>query len=702
MRCLGRAVALVGLAQPATALAQTAGVETGTGTTIVPAPLNTVVVPATTTTTTGTQASPPQPAAPNAIPPTLPSTFTPDESLATPRVIPLTPAPPSPNPPAPGTPPPPAPSRPEFPSVVPIETGPTPDAPAGGPRYIRLGRDASGLIPDRPPGPAVPRDPADVSKHIDRLIDSVQDAEAEMTIAVNHSKLVETKRPLTRIAIANPTIADVELLNDQPNTRLVNLFGRSFGTTTITFWDADNKPVTFLVRVTIDTKDLENRIKQTFPGSLIHIRQVGPQVILEGQVPDAKTMSEVLQVVTMDIRNSGGMRGAAGGAGGAGGGAGAGAPAGGGGATMGGGGGMGGGAMPGGGGGGAGAGMAYLINRVKVPGPRQVLLHVKIAELNRSAIRELGISWLDTRNKALLASTIGNAASITGTVGPNTQTSVPGLRNIQGPIASTFTSAATAAAGPNAQLFGIFDAGQFSLFLNALRSNSVVKILAEPNLVTLDGQPAQFLAGGLFPYPVPQSSSIPGGTAVVTVQFANFGAILSFLPHILPNDVIRLDVAPVFSQLDFAQGTTINNGRVPAINQRSARTVVEMREGQTLAIAGLLESRSSNTTDRIPVLGDLPIVGPWFSHNRSEIIETELVVLVTPELVAPMDPVEVPPAPGDRVYQPNDYEFYFLGRIEGKLGREFRSTVRELDPINVMRHFQSENQWVIGPHGHAD
>src|SRR5262249_59644054 len=115
--------------------------------------------------------------------------------------------------------------------------------------------------------------------------------------------------------------------------------------------------------------------------------------------------------------------------------------------------------------------------------------------------------------------------------------------------------------------------------------------------------------------PVPQSSSIPGGTAVVTVQFATFGAILSFLPQILAKDVIRLDVEPVFSQLNFGAGTTINGGRVPAIDQRSARTIVELREGQTLAIAGLLQTATNASTTRVPLLGDLPIVGPLFSQN---------------------------------------------------------------------------------------
>ena len=189
---------------------------------------------------------------------------------------------------------------------------------------------------------------------------------------------------------------------------------------------------------------------------------------------------------------------------------------------------------------------------------------------------------------------------------------------------------------------------------------------------------------------------------MVTVQFQRFGTILTFLPEILPNDVIRLDVEPVISELNYAQTTQVGTGTVPSIIERSARTVVELREGQSLAIAGLLQSTTNATTLRVPGLGDLPIVGPWFSSNSIETIENETVILVTPELVSPLEKNEVTEAPGDRVYQPNDPEFYLLGRIEGKLGREFRATVGQQDPLNLMKHFQSEQQWVIGPHGHAD
>src|SRR5208283_1567343 len=141
----------------------------------------------------------------------------------------------------------------------------------------------------------------------------------------------------------------------------------------------------------------------------------------------------------------------------------------------------------------------------------------------------------------------------------------------------------------------------------------------------LDGQPARFLVGGNFPYPVPQSSSIPGGTAVVTIQFARFGTILNFIPQILANDVIRLDVEPVVSNIDPAYGYTLPNGSgfIPGIAERSARTVVELREGQTLTIAGLIQIRTAATSNRIPGLGDLPLVGPWFSNTMEMSVETE-------------------------------------------------------------------------------
>jgi pilus assembly protein CpaC len=605
-----------------------------------------------------------------------------------------------------------------IPRVIPVEIPPGQgrgaQSPAA-PRVIQFSPDSTGNAPDRLPVATPAPSNEQVARDVTNLIELVKAPEAEISLVEGQSKIIQTRRELTRIVIANPAVADIELLTDQPGGRLLNLYGKMYGTTTVTIWDQTNRPVSFLVRVSLDTKDLESRIRQAFPGAEVKVRQVGYQVILEGQVPDAKMMADIIQLVTLALMYSpsfraqtggggGGMGMGAGGAGMGPGGGGTGAGTGGG--TGAGGGGMG---MTGGMGGGFG-GMAggaaagrglVIINRVTVPGPRQILLHVKIAEINRSATRSIGVSWVYARGHAIFGSAAGNNTlmnfsgntSITQTTAPNGFVKPP-QQTVGGSNIATPSGAAP--------LFGIFDSGHFSLFIDALRVNSLAKILSEPNLVALEGQPARFLVGGIFPFPVPQSSSIPGGTAVVTVQFQRFGTILTFLPEILPNDVIRLDVEPVISQLNFPEGTTVNGGKVPAIDERSARSVVELREGQTLAIAGLVQQITNATTTRIPGLGDLPIVGPWFSANNTEVIETETIVLVTPELVSPLEKKEVTEAPGDRVFQPSDPEFYLLGRIEGKLGREFRATKGEQDPLNIMKHYQSERQWVVGPHGHAD
>ncbi len=615
------------------------------------------------------------------------------------------------------TPVPPTPAPPNaIPRVIPLEpllgTSTTP-AMAPQPRIIRFPSDMTGLTPDRPPLTAKAKSQPEVAADLNDLIELVREPEAEISLVEGQTKILQTRREISRIIISNPMVADVEMITDQPGSRLLNLYGRTFGTTSLTIWDQTNRSVSFLVRVSFDTKDLESRIRQAFPGAEIKIRQVGTQVILDGQSPDSKTMSDILQLVTAQLVNSltfrgggtggggGGMGMAGGGMGGAGGGMGGGGMGGGGMGGAGGGMGMGGG---GGGMGGAAGGAArglVIINRVTVPGPRQVLLHVKIAELNRTATRSIGVSWVYARGKAILGSAAGNNAQMAFSAN-SAVAQATGRGGFAGPGSQTVGATNVATPTGNAPLFGVFDSGHFSMFIDALRTNELAKILAEPNLVALDGQPARFLVGGLFPFPVPQSSSIPGGTAVVTVQFQRFGTILTFLPEILPNDVIRLDVEPVISQLNFAQGTTVGTGNVPSIDERSARTVVELREGQTLAIAGLLQTLTNATTNRIPGLGDLPIVGSWFSANTIETLETETIVLVTPELVSPLDKKDVTEAPGDRVTQPTDLEFYLLGRIEGKLGREFRATKAEQDPLNLMRHFQSEQQWVIGPHGHSD
>src|SRR4051794_12332408 len=215
-------------------------------------------------------------------------------------------------PPFPGqgrVPPPPRPAQ-STPRVIPIEPLPSQGEPPlqPSPKVINFGRDATGLVPGRPPGPAPRRSNAEVARDVANMIELVKDPEAEIAVVVGQSKVIQTKRTLTRVYVSNPTIADVELLADQPDSRLLNVYGRSFGNTSLTLWDDTNRPVSFLVRVSLDTKELETRINQAFPGAQVKVRQVSAQIILDGQVPDSKMMADILQVVQTVVRTSPGFR----------------------------------------------------------------------------------------------------------------------------------------------------------------------------------------------------------------------------------------------------------------------------------------------------------------------------------------------------------------------------------------------------------
>jgi pilus assembly protein CpaC len=559
----------------------------------------------------------------------------------------------------------------------------------------------------RIPAPPQPGDVDDLPAAIDAetpsegpLIELAAEPRQEITIEVNKSRVFQVRRPVRTALVTNPEIADVRIIDqDEANPRIFSLFGNRFGTTTLTVWDEAGASESFLLRVTVDTTALEGRIAETVLGSDITIRQVGDQLVLEGQAASSKVMADVLQLVAAELRlqnstaqmlgmpnamnagpNGANMTGGAGGS-----------------------------MMasyvtesvmvPG-------IGSGLIVNRVHVPGPRQIMLRVKFAELNRTAMRQMGVNWLDNRHNDVIGSTIEGLADFStdqvASGGSVSQTARFGFRNNL-PLSSAFSGTGLAQFNGNSQLFGLFNAGQFNLFINALRSNNIAKILAEPNLVTLDGQPARFQSGGQYPIPVPQAGA--GGVgSVITIVWKDYGAILSFLPQILDGDVIRLDIEPNFSELNSQEQFAIpgTQGSVPGINTRNARTVVEMREGQTLALAGLLTTRTVGTTSRVPGLGDLPVVGNLFSHNTIQTIESELVVLVTPELVEPVEKGEVPPAPGDLVEEPNDLEFFLLGRIEGKTGLNPRATIDYQDPLCIMRHQKSEARWVVGPHGYAD
>jgi pilus assembly protein CpaC len=333
-----------------------------------------------------------------------------------------------------------------------------------------------------------------------------------------------------------------------------------------------------------------------------------------------------------------------------------------------------------------------VINLLRVPGAKQVMLKVRVAELNRSAFRQVGADLLYRGAHNSAGTRIGGA-----TVNSGVDTTAGTAGAFGG-----FTQLLT---GGNTTAFGIFQNADFAILVAALRRNSLLKVLAEPNLVALNGQAAHFLAGGEFPVPVPQQVAAGGLTPTITVQFKEFGVRLGFLPTILDGEVIRLAVDPEVSTIDRSLGTVLVAGGspVPGLNTRRAHTVVEMREGQTLAIAGLLQVTLDAQTQRIPGLGDLPVIGPFFSNTTHERVEKELIVLVTPYLIDPMQCDQVPPSPGDGIATPSDFEFYFLNRIEGRTGRDWRSTTqyeKQLPAVRALLRLDAAH--VVGPHGFCE
>jgi pilus assembly protein CpaC len=263
---------------------------------------------------------------------------------------------------------------------------------------------------------------------------------------------------------------------------------------------------------------------------------------------------------------------------------------------------------------------AKIINMLQVPGgseSQQVMLQVRFAEVNRRALTELGLTLFATRENFTARSTTQQFA------GSEFDDEKPG-----GMVFSDFLN-----------LFYFNRKEGLGGVLKALQSRGGFQSLAEPNLIAYNGQEASFLAGGEFPVPIVQ-----GATGAVTIVFKEFGIRLSFKPTIA-GDVIRLKVRPEVSALDFANGITLEGFRVPALTTRRAETDVELRDGQSFAIAGLLDNIRQDDTSAIPILSKLPIIGALFKSKAERAEETELMVLITPRLVRPLNPDEVPPLP---------------------------------------------------------
>lgn len=286
-----------------------------------------------------------------------------------------------------------------------------------------------------------------------------------------------------------------------------------------------------------------------------------------------------------------------------------------------------------------------VVNLLQVGGLQQVLLEVRVAEISRSALNELRFNYHSFVNDLFFGFTnIGGALGLTEL----TQV-IP-----DGTVASAQYSIA-----PNTNLVLGFPTGHITAFIEALQENGLVKILAEPNLMAVSGQEASFLAGGEFPVPVPQG----GVSNTITVQFKKFGVQLNFIPTVLDSGKISLTVSPEVSELDFSTAIQVSGFVIPGLSTRSASTTVELMDGHTLAIAGLIRDDARNLIDKFPVLGDIPVLGALFRSTSFQKNQTELLILVSPHLVKSLGTAATVALPTDRY---PDYERELIGLGFGK------------------------------------
>jgi pilus assembly protein CpaC len=265
---------------------------------------------------------------------------------------------------------------------------------------------------------------------------------------------------------------------------------------------------------------------------------------------------------------------------------------------------------------------------VDVPAPdSQILLKVRFASVDRNLSSQLGFNLFSLgATNTIGSTTTGQFASIPGF---NFQGfSTKGNQNVPATIQNYTLSSAL-------NLFFFRPDLDLGATIQALEARGVVEVLAEPNVLAENGKQASFLAGGEFPYPVVQGGTV-GGTTAVTIQFRQFGVRLNFIPTITPRGSIRLQVAPEVSSLDYVNGVTVSGFTVPGISVRNVNTEVELAEGQSFAIGGLLDNRETETFNKIPFIGDIPILGKFFQSKTKNRSNTELMVIVTPQVVQPM------------------------------------------------------------------
>ena len=399
----------------------------------------------------------------------------------------------------------------------------------------------------------------------------VRGAAEKLEMSVNASRVVDFPFDVPRMLVNNPDL--VRVIPISP--RSIQLSALRAGVTQLNVWDTDGNVTTLDVVIIGDVQDLDLTLKTLFPEASVRLRPLNSSLYISGFVPKAEMVASITRVAQDYFPN--------------------------------------------------------IINDMTVGGVHKVLLHVKVLEVSRTKLRNLGFDW----------------AQISG--GGFITQSVSGLLQTPGTL--------TGIAGANVRFGVISDGGEFYGFLEALRQNNLAKLMAEPTLTTLDGRPASFNVGGQVPIPMQQA------LGVTTVQYRQFGTRIDFVPIVLGNGTIRLEIRPEVTEIDPSLRDAVTG--VPGFRQRMADTAVEMKAGQTLAIAGLVFTREDAVNRGIPFLADLPWAGAAFRRVSNTRNDVELLIFVTPEFCEAMNPNEVPPCgPGQTTTSPTDVELYFRGYLE--------------------------------------
>jgi len=432
---------------------------------------------------------------------------------------------------------------------------------------------------------------------------------ATVSVYIGKSEDVRTDTSFVDITVGDPEVADVNPLTD----RSLSILGKKNGTTRVSVYAEGKKLIgVFDVEVIYDTTLLQTEIKRRFPHAGLKVTAVNGRIMLSGSAPDGPTVDQAVQIAKQFGPE--------------------------------------------------------VINTVHVSQPQQVMLEVRFVEARRQAGRELGVQWnvfsqnhlANIGNRTPTAqlpvtNTGGGAFSQPGVIsgGPNVTPSAVKISPVE--VAGVLSGTAP---------FGVMVAKMIKgglgidLIINALEQKGVARSLAEPNLVALSGDTASFLAGGEYPVPV------PGTLGTVTIDYKKFGVGLAFTPTVLGGGLINLKIEPEVSELDFSHSVQVAGISVPPLIVRRASTTVELRDGQSFVIGGLLQSTGKNNVSQLPWLGDVPVLGALFRSAQYLKEETDLAIIVTPRLVRPARPGDVIKTPLDSSLPVNDTDLFLMGKTE--------------------------------------